>query len=449
MASGFNLKSYLLAGGILLFSIGAFAYLKATKPHQPPVEVKEKVWPIEVQTVHLKAWQPVAPLYGKVEAPQLVKVVAPISGVVAQLPVREGQLVERGQLLVALSEADRTLPVQKAQAQLSQAQAQLKLQQLATETNKAQLQQAQAILQLKIEAVQRTKQLIKKNLASQAKLDQAKEAVVRQQQAVTQAQLVVSQQQSRIQQLKAQVRSAEVALEQAKLNAERAYVVAPNWIRVANVQVAQGDRVNPNAPLLTYYQPEQLEIRAAMPVTLFEQVYPHWQSGQKLMGQAASVAGSVRVQLVRFAAQAQTGTIDAFFKPVSIVEHAKNQGETQKNTKIPSPALLPGALWHFDLTLSPVKNSFAVPYTALYGMNRIYLLEKGRLKALSVQFLGDVPVTVAGEEQKWALLKPSEAIDLEGAQVMVTHLPNALEGLKVKPMALSTAKSPSFQQTGA
>ncbi len=436
MASGSKLKSYLLAGGILLFAIGMFAYLKATKPHQPPVEVKEKVWPVEVQTVHLKAWQPVAPLYGKVEAPQLVKVVAPISGVVAQLPVREGQLVEKGQLLVALSEADRSLPVQKAQAQLSQAQAQLKLQQLATEANKAQLQQAQAILQLKIEAVQRTKQLIKKNLASQAKLDQSKEAVVRQQQAVTQAQLVVSQQQSRIQQLKAQVRSAEVALEQAKLNAERAYVVAPNLIRVAKVQAAQGDRVNPNAPLLTYYQPEQLEIRAALPITLFDQVYPHWQAGQKLIGHAASVAGPVRVKLVRFAAQAQTGTIDAFFKPISILESKK----TQKNAKIPSPALLPGALWHFDLTLSPVKNSFAVPYTALYGMNRVYLLENGRLKALSVQFLGDVPVTVAGQEQKWALLKPNVPADLEGAQVMVTHLPNALEGLKVKPLLMQRTR---------
>ena len=437
MVGGSKFKSYLWAVVILLFAVGVFIYLKATKPHQPSVAVKEKVWPVEVVPIVFKAWQPVVPLYGQVEAPQQVKVVASVAGVVAQLPVKEGQWVEKGQLLVALHKADRQLPVDKAQAQLEQAQAQLRLQQAATEANQAQLQQAQAILQLKQEAVARTKQLIRKNLASQAQLDQAKEAVVRQQQAVTQAQLGVTQQQARLDQLNAQVSSAKAALSQAQLNAERAYVVASDQLRVTKVQVAEGDFVNPHAPLLSYYRPDQLEVRASLPVSLFERVYPYWRAGGTLVGERRSddAEGGVALQLVRFAAQAQTGTVEAFFKPVWNLTSQDVQ-KSAKNAKIPSPALLPGALWHFNLVLPAVKGSFAVPYTALYGMDRIYWLDKGRLKALTVQLLGDVMVEVAGKKQKWALLKPKsvevQAASLVGAQVMVTHLPNALEGLKVQ-----------------
>ena len=444
MFKGSKIKSYLLAGAILLAAVGFFAYLKATKPHQPPVAVKEKVWPVEVQPLHLKTWHPVAPLYGKVEAPQLVKVVAPMSGVVAQLPVREGQTVEKGQLLVALSKADRMLPVQKAQAQLAQAQAEWQMQQLATDANQAQLAQAQAILQLKKTAVHRTQQLIKKHLASQSALDLAKEAVVRQQQAVTQAQLAVSQQQARLQQLHAQVQAAEVALAQAKLNAERAYVVAPAKVRIAQVQVAQGDHVNTNTPLLSYYEPQQLEIRSEMPTTLFDRLYSQWQAGVPMVAQTVSATGPVSLNLVRFAAQAQTGTIEAFFKPMvtdRAEQFTQKPEKFAKNAKIPSPALLPGALWHFDLSLPAEQNSFAVPYTALYGMDHVYLLENGRLQKLKVQLLGDVPVSVAGQRQKWALLKPLQPVKGAGVQVMVTHLPNAIEGLKVKPVDQAVSKS--------
>ena len=413
---------------ILLLAFGLFAYLKATKPHQPPVAVKPKVWPVQVMAVEKHAWQPITPLYGQVTAPQQVTVVAPISARVAQLPVLAGDKVASGQLLVALDEVERTLPLKKAQAQLEQAKAQLVQQQQATEANREQLAQAETILKLKQEAVVRTQQLIKRKLASQSALDLAKEAVVRQQQAVTQAKLAVEQQAARLQQLQAGVELAKANLEQAKLNAERSVVKAPvtksGFVRVAEVKTAVGNQVNPNTPLLSYYDPEQLEVSAELPMSLYRKMLPDWQAGLGILGKTDFAGESLSLRLVRLAAKGKTSGVEAYFQPV-LTDASREKLEDW---------LVPGALVSFDVQLAPVEESFAVPYTALYGMNKVYVLDHGVLKSVAVQFLGDVKV----KGQQWALLKAASPGTIpDGTQVMVTHLPNAINGLRVKVLSVT------------
>ena len=102
--------------GIILVAIVIFLFLKNTRPEQPGVEVKQKVWPIKTMSVKLESLSPVFTLYGTVESNSLVTAASPVSGVVETVPVNEGEEVTQGQLLVQLAAADIELPYQVAKA---------------------------------------------------------------------------------------------------------------------------------------------------------------------------------------------------------------------------------------------------------------------------------------------------------------------------------------------
>lgn len=425
-----KLRSVLLVLLILGGAVVAFIYMKSTKPKQPPVQVTEKVWSVEAIEVHKSPLRPIYTLYGKVETPDNVTVKTPIGGQVGTVAVKAGDFVETGALLVALSEVDRQLPVTKAQAQLEQAQAQLALQKLADEANQQKLKQEEEVLNLKQEAVKRAKQLMQKSLASQAALDQAQEAFVRQQSVVTAARLAVKQQQAKLAQLQANVQSAQAALEQAQLNAQRAYVTAPEAVLITQVSVAQGDQVSPNAPLVSYYTPQSLEVRTQVPITLFPKLQAQFLAELPITAEVPS--RGLSLSLNRFAAQAQTASVDAYF------HFATNNGAQNENEKasknangarIPSPAspapALLGELLTMNVQLASEVDSFAVPYTALFGNDKIYVVRQERLQRVKVALLGDVLVN----QERWALLKGGVK---EGDVIMTTHLPNAISGLKVK-----------------
>jgi len=89
----------------------------------------------------------------------------------------------------------------------------------------------------------------------------------------------------------------------------------------------------------------------------------------------------------------------------------------------------PGDLMEVDLQGEPLENVVAIPYRALYGQDRVYLVKEGRLQAQVVKVLGEV----LRDGKLWALIDPTVgnvAVDAH-TKISVTHLPNAMTGLKV------------------
>lgn len=387
--------------------------LVKTKPVQPPVEAKQKVWPIEAMPITVSSQTPLQSLYGKVESNELVKAASPVNGVVADVWVKEGDEVKQGQKLVALSEADIELPYQIAKADVADTQAQLKLQELTYQANKERLEQEQRVLKIKQKDVSRNQELIKKKLASQSTLDKTKEALVRQEYVVVGAKLSVKEHEVKLAQLKARLAKAKANLKQAALNRERGVVVAPYDGRIAKVSVSVGDRVGVNSPLVSYYSIASLELRAKIPATKLRSVYEAMQAGEKLYADYNNNGEVIELPLNRLAGESSTSGVDAFFE----------MPETLKITR-------PGDLLQVNLHGKVVNNVFAVPFSALYGSDRIYVIDqsKNELRALRVNKVGETQV----DGDTWVLLKDISDEPIQtGALVGVTHLPNAIGGLKV------------------
>lgn len=394
---------------ILGSAIVVFLYMKNTKPEQPPVEVKEKVWMVHSQPIILETLPAVQTLYGVIESNAMVDAAAPVSSVVSKVKVLPGDEIQKGQILLELSEEDLALPVAQANADYADAKSQIALQKMTMKANEARLIHEKKVLTLKQEALQRAKSLMAKNLASQSVVDVAKEALVKQEYAVVGVELSVEQGASQLAQLQARLQKTKASLTQAKLNQTRGVVIAPFDGRVAKVAVAEGDRVNAGTVMVSFYALESMELKTKLDSQSFEAAQKAISENVSLQADYYFSGGEAKLTLQRLAGEAQTSGVDAYFSLPETLYFKR-----------------PGELLEVYFKGQAAENVAVVPYSAVYGNDRVYLVEDGRLKSQAVELKGDV----MRDGKLMALISHPQGLPA-GKNVLVTHLPNAIDGLRV------------------
>jgi hypothetical protein len=111
---------------------------------------------------------------------------------------------------------------------------------------------------------------------------------------------------------------------------------------------------------------------------------------------------------LRLAGQADTRGVDAYFE-------------------IPESLFFkrPGELMEIELQGVLHQNVYELPYSALYGSDRVYKIVEGRLQSQNITVVGETNV----DGQLMAIVTGNLSND---DQVLLTHLPNAISGLKVE-----------------
>ncbi|HJV85254.1 MAG TPA: efflux RND transporter periplasmic adaptor subunit [Noviherbaspirillum sp.] len=171
-----------------------------------------------------------APYDGVVEAVRQTVMASQVPGAIIALPVKAGDVVKEGQVLVRIDA--------RAAAQNSAA-------------SEAQVQAARAALELATKDFQRQQQLYKKEYISQAAFERAE-----------------SQYRATSAQLRAQIAQASAASIQSGFYT----VKAPYAGVIADVPVSLGDMAMPGRPLLTIYAPTALRVTASVPQTALARV---------------------------------------------------------------------------------------------------------------------------------------------------------------------------------
>jgi multidrug efflux pump subunit AcrA (membrane-fusion protein) len=131
-----------------LIGVAVFVVLKVTHPQPTPTEVQERVWQVEVQAVEPTTLSSTLTLYGQVETPSLLSAAAPGDAVVEQVYVKEGQLVQTGQLLIELDDRDFLPQLDQASAEVAELEAELLSERNRHQSNLDSLQHEQALLAL-------------------------------------------------------------------------------------------------------------------------------------------------------------------------------------------------------------------------------------------------------------------------------------------------------------
>lgn len=403
-----NFKKLLLPVVFIGLGIGGFAVLKASRPVQPAVQAEERVWRVATVVVAPVEASPVLTVTGSLESPALTKAAAPGVGRVTRVLVREGQPVSPGQILLALDERDFAPKVEQARGQVAELEAAIRGENLRHAADLDQLRQERRLLEFAQADVARVEELRRQNFYSAAAVDQGRAAVARQELNLRSRELAIADHEARLGQLKARLAQAQAGLAQAELALMRARVVAPFAGYVAKLEVAEGDQVNLGQTLVSLYPQDGLEVRAKIPSPNQEEIVARLAQGGVLTATARLAGRSLSFRLARVAGAADTRGLDGFFRLTT-----------------PSPEARVGSLVSMQLARPPVAGAIPLPYTALYGGERVFRLENGRLRSVPVEVLGEA----AGEPPR---LLVKSALLRAGDQLLATHLPNAVSGLRAE-----------------
>ncbi len=201
------------------------------------------------------------------------------------------------------------------------------------------------------------------------------------------------------------------------------------------MEVAPGDRVREGDALLDLIPLDGLEVRARVPRGVQSELVESLADGAR--PEAVDDEGG-RYRLRALSGQGDPAGTEAIFEVAS------------------SPARLrPGSLVSLSLVRPEVADSAAIPFSALYGADRVYVIAQGRLHPLEVRRHGE---TRGPDGGSWVIVSGDGLAD--GQRLATTHLPNAIEGLRVVDLSTEpdqeadqepgdgAAPPPSRQATG-
>ena len=395
---------------VLLLSAVVYFSLVNSKTERPKPALSEKIWHIAVISARQQDLSPSITLYGRIESPEQLKAAAPGGGIVKDVFVRNGARVSKGQQLVTLDRRDFEAALLQAEADVRDIENQIAELEVRHQSNLASLETERDLLALADAEVERLVKLKQQNLSADTALNSARSEQGRQQLAVTSRALDVDSYPARLQILKARHDRGKAQLAQSRLAMSRADVRAPFDAIISEVAVSAGDRVSLGQLLISLFPVQALEIRAHLPLNYIDSVQQAIANGAQLEASVSNRSGLGRFPVLRLAGEAEATGIDVYFAVDSI------DGQ-----------LRPGELLPLSLKLPTENDVYAVPYQAIYGNSRIYVVVEDRLQAIEVSSIGQTR-DASGQVQ---VLIRSDAIS-PGDRISVTHLPNAVSGLKVK-----------------
>jgi len=230
-----------------------------------------------------------------------------VAGRIVELPVRDNQLVHKGELLMAIDPTDYEIAVSQAEASVQQAQAgiknndaQITVQQAQIRANQAQLDQAQAARVFAEQQAERYRKLAQNGSGSVQNAQQYASQLHQQEAAVETASANLNLAQQQVDSLKAQRASVEgvlaqalAQLRQAQVNLERTRIFSPADGYVTNLLVQLGDYATVGAGTISVVDAKSFWVDGYFEETNLALIQVGDPAQIKLMGYSEIVRGHV------------------------------------------------------------------------------------------------------------------------------------------------------------
>ena len=387
------------------------AGLIAFAPKPDHVAAEADGVPISSMVAEFKRLSPEIRLYGRVETPNAAKLTALISAPVQSLAAREGERVNAGAVLIALDATDTRLAVERAEADLAQAQADLNVLLLAGDEDRAVLAYQEELAKQAVVKADWHRQLFAQGSISRQTLNAALSESHAQSISLVQRRGLVASFEHRRSRAQASVARAESSLAEARVNLERASVKAPFPGRVTRILVAPGELVAPGTVVAEIYDDTRLEIRVPIPNVHLPEVEAALALGERPAVRAdfGDTEGAGHLERLAGAVEKGRSGVDGLVRLAADVD---------------PPDL--GRAVELRMTMRPIADLVAVPVQAVYGQRRAFLVEDGVLVGIDVERVGEM-TTAQGD---FRLLVRGPRLH-DGSRVLTTQLSNAVTGLRV------------------
>ena len=233
----------LIAGtGSILVAMLASVSIFATGPSAEPTLRTEKAWPVSAVSVVPAAMHPTFTAYGRVESSNVTHLRTDLNAEVATVPVREGDWLERGDVLITLNDRELQLALLEKRAELAQLQASLESTRTEQEMLTDSTEHYQSMRQVAQKKLERHQDLTTKRLISQGLLEEVTAQVNQANIAYQSHMRSVADFPNRLAAQQAAVDRARAQVSQVELDIEKTRIIAPYRGPVLGVFVAPGDR---------------------------------------------------------------------------------------------------------------------------------------------------------------------------------------------------------------
>jgi len=211
---------------------------------------------------------------GVVEANETVRVTSEIMGQAKEVKVKDGEEVNKGDILIVLG--DEQIKIQVAQAQATLDSIQASSDKIKSGARPQEIKQAEsALLQAKMnrdsveENYLRMEKLFSEKAISEQQYEQAKNqyeiADVQYQSAQESYELVIEgAAEEDIKSVEAQVRQTKAALDMAKYQLKNTQITAPISGKVTSIAVSSGEMVAPSVPLLSIIDVSRIFVKVGI-----------------------------------------------------------------------------------------------------------------------------------------------------------------------------------------
>lgn len=399
---------------VLALGIASFVGLKATKPEVPRRALQERVWPVKAVSADIADFQPVLTLYGQTVSGRRVELRSLVSGEVLETgpQLREGGVVARGDVLLRIDPFQYRGALVEADARLAEARAKLREIGATLESEQDALKRARDQLEISRRDLKRVLPLAEKGAVSMKLADDRRMSVSERGQSLDQRVHNLAIQRARAAQQRAVISQLEWRVRQAKRNLEDTVLTAPFDAYVTRVGAETGRIVSANDQVATLLDANWLEVRFTLSDRQYGRIAA---SGQSLAGRPLKVLWHVGDEPVSYTARIERVGAEIAAEKGGVEIYARLD-----NPNSPTP-LRAGAFVEVRMPDRIYENVTRLPHAALYGSKRIYVIEKGRLRARSVALVGAAgeQVLVRGDIQK-------------GDRVITTRLSAAEDGLRVE-----------------
>jgi len=399
---------------VLALGIATFAGLKATKPEVPQRPLQERVWPVNAVEADITNFQPYLTLYGQTVAGRRVELRSLVSGEVLETgpAMREGGVVARGDVLLRVDPFQYRGALDEAQAKLAEARAKSREIDAAIESEQDALKRSRDQLVIARRDLERAIPLAEKGTVSKKVADDRRMIVSEREQSLDLRTNNLKIQQARAAQQRAVIKQLAWRVRQARRNLEDTVLKAPFDAYVTNVGAETGRIVSANDRVATLLDSNWMDVRFTLSDRQYGRIVA---SAQTLQGRRVKVLWYVGDEPVIYTAR---------IKRVG-AEIAAEKGGVEIYARLDDPrsptAIRAGAFVEVQVPDRKYEKVVRLPQTALYGTDRVFVIERGRLKARAVAFVG-----AAGKQ---VLVRGEIA---EGDRVITTRLPGAEDGLRVE-----------------
>jgi RND family efflux transporter MFP subunit len=360
---------------LIAITVAVVFAMMATRPKLTPVQLPERVWPVDAVEVWQQDEQPSLNLFGQVAAGRRTELRAQVPGRVVEVGpgFNEGARVLAGDFLVQVDPFEYNNNVAEQKALLSEAQTRMNVVR---------------------RDLGRIKELHAEKNVSDQQLDDAG--------------LAVKQQEATLAQRR-------IGLDRAKRDLEDARLTAPFDGVVNGISADLGKQLSVNDKVAEIIDTTSLEVRFTLSKSQYGRII---EAGEALEGRPVEVSWQVGVGTIQFAATVErvgaeidstTGGVDVY----AVIEPDKDT------------LLRPGAFVWTKIADRKYEHVFRAPESALYGTEVYVVSKENRLEAR--------PVTVHGYAGEDVLFSSSgEPSIKDGDKVITTQIREGGAGIKVE-----------------